>query len=251
MSTTTSWASGRVTMPRTACRVVCGLLLVITILLPTRALVSVDFPALGRPSSGNRTGSSPAHGRRPPGRTRPGWIVIDHRAGTVATFPRSGAAQRPGQRQPTGQRVRDVSPLGAVAPRVQTSPPGGKVATLPRRALSRADTVSRPSAGSPLLGPVAEVEAAALVVGALGQPPVRALFRVGGRAQRHGPARPRRRCRPPSTPVRLEAHGRRRCRAWVPGHRRPTGPPEWAADRAPPRRTRGRPRYWEPQRSGN
>ena len=45
-----SWASGRVTMPRTACRVVCGLSLVITILLPTRALVSVDLPAFGRPT---------------------------------------------------------------------------------------------------------------------------------------------------------------------------------------------------------
>ena len=37
-------------MPRTACRVVCGLSLVITILLPTRAFVSVDLPALGRPT---------------------------------------------------------------------------------------------------------------------------------------------------------------------------------------------------------
>ena len=40
----------RCTMPRTACRVVCGRLLVIATLLPTRALVSVDLPALGRPT---------------------------------------------------------------------------------------------------------------------------------------------------------------------------------------------------------
>src|SRR3954453_15876981 len=37
-------------MPRTACRVVCGLSLVMTIFVPTSALVSVDFPALGRPT---------------------------------------------------------------------------------------------------------------------------------------------------------------------------------------------------------
>src|SRR5690348_15880107 len=37
-------------MPRTACLVVCGLSLVMSILLPTSALVSVDLPALGRPT---------------------------------------------------------------------------------------------------------------------------------------------------------------------------------------------------------
>ena len=37
-------------MPRTACRVVCGLDEAIAILLPTRALVRVDLPALGRPT---------------------------------------------------------------------------------------------------------------------------------------------------------------------------------------------------------
>ena len=50
VSTSTSWASGRVRMPRTACRVVCGRLEVIAIFSPTRALVSVDLPALGRPT---------------------------------------------------------------------------------------------------------------------------------------------------------------------------------------------------------
>src|SRR3954453_6825428 len=50
VSTSTSWASGRLTMPRTTVRVVCGLEEVITTLEPTIALVSVDFPALGRPT---------------------------------------------------------------------------------------------------------------------------------------------------------------------------------------------------------
>ena len=46
----TIWASGRCTMPRTACRVVCGFEDSITIFRPTSALVSVDLPALGRPT---------------------------------------------------------------------------------------------------------------------------------------------------------------------------------------------------------
>src|SRR6266487_3906786 len=50
VSTMISCASGRFTIPRTARRVVCGLALVMTILLPTRALVSVDLPAFGRPT---------------------------------------------------------------------------------------------------------------------------------------------------------------------------------------------------------
>ena len=43
-------ASGRCTMPRIVCLVVCGLLEVIATFVPTRALVRVDFPALGRPT---------------------------------------------------------------------------------------------------------------------------------------------------------------------------------------------------------
>ena len=38
-------------MPRTTVRVVCGLSLVITTFWPTIALVSVDLPALGRPTN--------------------------------------------------------------------------------------------------------------------------------------------------------------------------------------------------------
>ena len=51
VSTRISCASGRFTMPRTTVRVVCGLSLVITTFWPTIALVSVDLPALGRPTN--------------------------------------------------------------------------------------------------------------------------------------------------------------------------------------------------------
>ena len=51
VSTRISCASGRLTMPRTTVRVVCGLSLVITTFWPTIALVSVDLPALGRPTN--------------------------------------------------------------------------------------------------------------------------------------------------------------------------------------------------------
>src|SRR5215216_7681047 len=50
VSITTSWASGRCTMPRTAWRVVCGFDEAMTIFWPTNALVSVDLPAFGRPT---------------------------------------------------------------------------------------------------------------------------------------------------------------------------------------------------------
>ena len=49
VSTMTSCASGRCTMPRIVRRVVCGLLLVIATLVPTSAFISVDLPTLGRP----------------------------------------------------------------------------------------------------------------------------------------------------------------------------------------------------------
>ncbi len=50
VSTRTSWLRSLVTIPRIVCRVVCGLLDVMATLLPTRALVSVDLPAFGRPT---------------------------------------------------------------------------------------------------------------------------------------------------------------------------------------------------------
>src|SRR5688572_10588222 len=51
VSINTSWASGRCTTPRTACRVVCGFEEAMTIFWPTRALVRVDLPAFGRPTT--------------------------------------------------------------------------------------------------------------------------------------------------------------------------------------------------------
>src|SRR3712207_1827688 len=50
VSTRTSWPPGRCTTPRMACRVVCGRLLTMPTFVPTRALVSVVLPALGRPT---------------------------------------------------------------------------------------------------------------------------------------------------------------------------------------------------------
>ena len=50
VSTSTSCASGRCTIPRTECRVVCGRLEVIATFVPTSALVRVDLPAFGRPT---------------------------------------------------------------------------------------------------------------------------------------------------------------------------------------------------------
>ncbi len=47
-------AVGRLSTPRTARRVVCGLSLVMTILDPTSALVRVDLPALGRPTKAQK-----------------------------------------------------------------------------------------------------------------------------------------------------------------------------------------------------
>src|SRR5205814_5696207 len=43
------WPSGRVTMPRTTCRVVCGLSVTIETFSPTTRFRSVDFPEFGRP----------------------------------------------------------------------------------------------------------------------------------------------------------------------------------------------------------
>src|SRR5450631_48728 len=51
VSITISCASARCTMPRTACRVVCGRSLVIATFCPTSALSNVDLPAFGRPTT--------------------------------------------------------------------------------------------------------------------------------------------------------------------------------------------------------
>jgi hypothetical protein len=50
VSTMTSWASGRCTMPRIARLVVCGRLLVIATLAPTSAFINVDLPTFGLPA---------------------------------------------------------------------------------------------------------------------------------------------------------------------------------------------------------
>ena len=75
----TSWASGRVTMPRTARLVVCGLSEVIAIFSPTIALSRVDLPAFGRPTKQAKpawcTGAAAATGgpgRLPASRLGPG-----------------------------------------------------------------------------------------------------------------------------------------------------------------------------------
>src|SRR5690606_3147504 len=51
VSTSTSWASVRWTIPRIVCRVVCGRPDVIATFRPTSALVRVDLPAFGRPTT--------------------------------------------------------------------------------------------------------------------------------------------------------------------------------------------------------
>src|SRR5580704_4613790 len=51
VSTNTICASGRVTTPWIDVRVVCGLSATMATFCPTRAFSSVDFPALGRPTS--------------------------------------------------------------------------------------------------------------------------------------------------------------------------------------------------------
>ena len=73
VSTRTSWASGRCTMPRTTVRVVCGLEEVIATFWPTSALVSVDLPALGRPTKQANPLRNPSLGH---GRLLAGAVVV-------------------------------------------------------------------------------------------------------------------------------------------------------------------------------
>src|SRR5690606_27374015 len=49
VATSTSWPCGKVAMPSSRWRVVCGRLEVMLTLAPTRALTRVDLPTLGRP----------------------------------------------------------------------------------------------------------------------------------------------------------------------------------------------------------
>ena len=50
VSTNTTWASGRLRIPRTRWRVVCGLSETIDTLAPQIALTSDDLPTFGRPT---------------------------------------------------------------------------------------------------------------------------------------------------------------------------------------------------------
>src|SRR3954451_2323056 len=79
VSTRISCASGRCTIPRTACRVVCGFDDVMTIFFPTSALVSVDLPALGRPTKQ----AKPAR-KAPP--SVPGFSGVDDIADLSGAF---------------------------------------------------------------------------------------------------------------------------------------------------------------------
>ncbi len=63
VSTRTSCASGRCTMPRITRLVVCGRSLVIATFAPTSALVSVDLPTLGRPARQAKPERKAAPGR--------------------------------------------------------------------------------------------------------------------------------------------------------------------------------------------
>ena len=60
VSTRTSWASSRWTTPRTLWRVVWGRPEVMATFAPTRALVSVDLPALGRPTKQAKPARKPS-----------------------------------------------------------------------------------------------------------------------------------------------------------------------------------------------
>ena len=111
VSTSTSWASGRCTMPRTTVRVVCGRDEVIATLVPTSALVRVDLPALGRPTkdakplrnSGTRglchspaSGPAPpSKGCSPPGARLRGWSGPAWRRGRRVVPPSACRSSRP------------------------------------------------------------------------------------------------------------------------------------------------------------
>src|SRR5262245_44548563 len=62
VSTKTSCAAPSVAMPRRSARVVCTLCETIATLVPTSALISVDLPTLGTPSSAIKPQRVPASG---------------------------------------------------------------------------------------------------------------------------------------------------------------------------------------------
>ena len=56
VSRNTAWAPGRVRMPTTRVRVVCGFGVTIATFSPTSAFVSVDLPTFGRPTMATYAG---------------------------------------------------------------------------------------------------------------------------------------------------------------------------------------------------
>ena len=113
VSTRISWASGRCTMPRTVCRVVCGRFEVIATFCPTRAFVRVDLPALGRPTKQAKPARCGVPGRR--GRASPAGSARRRRSAR-------GPDPAPWSRVPRRARGHPWRPLrGAVARPARTS----------------------------------------------------------------------------------------------------------------------------------
>ena len=242
VSTMTSWASGLVTMPRTARRVVCGLSEVMAILLPTSALSSVDFPALGRPTKQakpDRCAAAPVarrglpvglHSRAVPRRRR------RRRRRTAPASPDRAAPPRRHRRRPappvptTTAASRPVAPEdAAIATAACTAVSvndgsddvgrgvGPAVVVAHRRALRpRRPGPSRPRARSPALRPRRQLDAqliGAPAWSAAGHRSTFCFFSVRSRASvsvRLGRARDRR-CR--SVRPRIVRPGRRPARA--------------------------------------
>ena len=127
VSTMTSWASGRVTMPRTARRVVCGLSEVIAIFSPTMALSRVDLPALGRPTKQAKPDAVPGSER--PARVTGRFRDPDGAVGRPARIdaprsPRSGGRGRPRTGRASDRAAPTTTqPPPAPAPRTRPPPP--------------------------------------------------------------------------------------------------------------------------------
>jgi hypothetical protein len=97
VSMNTSWLAPSMAMPRSGMRVVCTLWLTIETLAPTRALTSVDLPALGAPMTAMKPQrvSSPAPARslpcpHTPSRTSSAVAAACSAARLLAPSPRAG-----------------------------------------------------------------------------------------------------------------------------------------------------------------
>ena len=143
VSTRISCASGRCTMPRIVCRVVCGRPDVIATFWPTSALVSVDLPALGRPTKqakpdrkvigslrGCRTSASSVRRRRSRSRARRRTRAATWLTRTVANL----------RRRPSTRSATRCSPW--------MSPADPRSGTLPKALASRPPAVSTSSSST-------------------------------------------------------------------------------------------------------